>query len=147
MRIDKKGEKSQKLCLTDYNSLTANGFCQAPYQILLIILLMESVELNLNTDTMIKNVKLAELNTIWDCLIECTNFNDNLIECKCLCCNKNYQKFDENLKKQFFNAYRFSSHDIIKFILLLRKGVYRYKYMNYWEKFNETSLLKKEDIF
>ena len=22
MRIDKKGEKSQKLCLTDYNSLT-----------------------------------------------------------------------------------------------------------------------------
>ena len=59
MRIDKKGEKSQKLCLTDYNSLTANGFCQAPYQILLIILLMESVELNLNTDTMIKNVKLA----------------------------------------------------------------------------------------
>ena len=75
------------------------------------------------------------------------NSNDNLIECKCLCCNKNYQKFDENLKKQFFNAYRFSSHGIIKFILLLRKGVYRYKYMNYWEKFNETSLLKKEDIF
>ena len=24
------------------------------------------------------------------CFLEYTNFKDNLIECKCLCCNKNY---------------------------------------------------------
>ena len=33
-----------------------------------------------------------------------------------------------------------------KFILLLRHGVYPYKYMKDWEKFNETSLSGKEDF-
>ena len=30
-----------------------------------------------------------------DCFLEYTNFNDNLTEYKCFCCNKNYQQFDE----------------------------------------------------
>ena len=38
--------------------------------------------------------------------------------------------FDENLKKRFVNTYRFSNHDNNKFILLLQKGVYPYKYMD-----------------
>ena len=34
-----------------------------------------------------------------DCSIEYTNFKDDLIEYKCLCCNKSYQhNFDEKLK-------------------------------------------------
>ena len=83
-----------------------------------------------------------------DCFLEYTNFKDNLIEYKCLCCNKNYQqKFDEKLKERFFNTYNFSNHDINKFILLLRKGVYPYEYMDYWEKCNETSLPEKEDFY
>ena len=65
-----------------------------------------------------------------------------------MCCNKNYQhKFDEKLKKWFFNTYTFSNHDSNKFILLLRKGVYPYEYMNDWEKFNETLLPEKEDFY
>ena len=37
--------------------------------------------------------------------VEYTNFKDNLIKYKSLCCNKNYQKkLDENLKKLFFNT-------------------------------------------
>ena len=37
--------------------------------------------------------------------LEYTNFKDDLIEYKCLCCNKNYQhKFDKKLKKFFFNT-------------------------------------------
>ena len=28
--------------------------------------------------------------------------------------------------------------DLDKFVLLLRKGVYPYEYMDSWEKFNET---------
>ena len=51
------------------------------------------------------------------------------------------------LKKQFFNTCRFSNHDNDKFILLLLKGVYPYKYMDDWEKFNETLLPEKEDFF
>ena len=55
-----------------------------------------------------------------ECFLENTNFIDDLIEYKCLCCNENYQKkFDENLKKQFCNTYKFSNHDINKFILLM----------------------------
>ena len=54
--------------------------------------------------------------------------------------------FGENLKKQFFNTFEFSNHDINKFILLLQKGVYPYKYMDDWEKFEETLLPEKEDF-
>ena len=57
------------------------------------------------------------------------------------CCNKNYQKIlDENLKKRFANTYKFVNHDINKFILLLRKGVYPYEYIDDWEKFNQIPL-------
>ena len=30
-----------------------------------------------------------------------------------------------------------------KFVLLLRKGVYPYEYMNNWERFDETSIREK----
>ena len=54
-----------------------------------------------------------------------------------MCCNKNYQKkIDENLKKQFFNRYKFSSHEINRFIVLLQKDIYPYEYMDDWGKFS-----------
>ena len=72
------------------------------------------------------------------CFFEQTNFKEDLIEYKCLCFNKNYQrKFNEKLKEQFFNTYKFRNHDKNKFILLLQKCVYPYEYMDNWEKFNE----------
>ena len=77
-----------------------------------------------------KNLKHVELDNYCDCFLEYTNFKDDLIVCKCLYCNKNYQhKFDEKLKERFFNTYKFSNHDNSKFILLLQKGVYPYEYM------------------
>ena len=46
----------------------------------------------------IKNVKHAELNTSI-VTVEYTDFKDDLIEYKCLSCNKCYRrKFDEKLK-------------------------------------------------
>ena len=55
------------------------------------------------------------------------------MENKSLCCNKNYQKkFDENLKMRFANTYKLPNHDISKFILLLRKCVYLYEFMDDW---------------
>ena len=50
------------------------------------------------------------------------------------------KKFDENLKKQFFNTYKFCNNDISKFILLLQKRLYPYEYMDDGEKFSEILL-------
>ena len=71
---------------------------------------------------MIKNVKHVELNiTIATVFLNThTNFKDDLIEYKCLCCNKIIKT---SLKERLFNTYKFSNHDNKKFILLLRKGV------------------------
>ena len=81
-----------------------------------------------------------------DCFLEYTN-KDDLMKYKCLCCNKNYQhKFDGKLKERFCNTYKFSNYDNTMFILILQKGVYPYKYIDDWEKFNETSLPEKEDF-
>ena len=41
----------------------------------------------------------------------------------------------------------FCNVDINKFILLLRKGVYPYEYMDSWERFDETSLPNKEVFY
>ena len=80
-----------------------------------------------------------------DCFLEYESVNDNLIKYKCLSCNKNYSnKLDENLKKLFKNTFKFSNNDINKFILLLRKDVYPYEYMDNCQKFNETSYLRKK---
>ena len=45
-----------------------------------------------------KKCEIVELNHC-NCVLEYTNAKDNLIECKCLSCNKSYQrKSDEKLK-------------------------------------------------
>ena len=71
----------------------------------------------------------------------------NLIKYKCLSCNKGYStRLNEELKKKFKNMLKISNSDINKFILLLRKGVYPFEYMDDWEKFNETTLPEKKNF-
>ena len=55
--------KLQKPYPTDYNLLIAQNLCQVHDQILLKILLKELIELNVNMDIIMKNTKLAELNS------------------------------------------------------------------------------------
>ena len=67
---------------------------------------------------------------------------------KCFNCNIYYKKkFNNDLIRKFKNTYSFCDNDLIKFVLLLRKGVYPYEYMNSWERFSETSLPSKEDFY
>ena len=67
---------------------------------------------------------------------------------KCFNCNIYYKKkFNKDFMKKFQNTYSFCNNDLNKFILLLRKGVYPYEYMDSWEKFNETSSPSKEDFY
>ena len=88
-----------------------------------------------------------------DCFLEYKTFKDDLIECKCLCCNKNSPKdFDllkkeKFLKRHFLYTYTFSNQDINKFICLLQKVVYPYQYIDDWKKFNEISLPEKESFY
>ena len=51
------------------------------------------------------------------------------------------------LIKKFPNVYQFCNEDINKFVLLLRKGVYPYEYIDGWERFNETLLPDKKTFY
>ena len=55
-------QKSQKIYLTYYSLLMAQNLSLADYEILPVTALKESIKLNVNISTMIKNVKLVELN-------------------------------------------------------------------------------------
>ena len=67
---------------------------------------------------------------------------------KCFNCKQNYEKdFNKELIKRFANTYEFCNKNLNKFILLLRKGVYPYEYMDNWERFDETSLPNKESFY
>ena len=73
--------------------------------------------------------------------------NEKLI-LECYNCKQRYKKkFNKDLSKKLKNTYSFCNNDLNKFILLLRKGVYSYEYMDSWERFNETSLPSKEDFY
>ena len=70
---------------------------------------------------------------------------DKQVIFRCFECKKNYMKdFNKELIKRFANIYEFCNGDINKFILLLRKGAHPYKYMDSWERFDETSLPDKD---
>ena len=72
----------------------------------------------------------------FNCFLECTIFRDNLIEYKCLCCNKNYYKI-------LFNTHKFSNHDINRFIVLLWKVVYLYESLHEKPYFRFLNDLKR----
>ena len=75
------------------------------------------------------------------------SIKDNELIFRCFGRKKNYNKdFNKELTKRFANTYEFCNKDLDKFILLLRKSVYVYKYMDNWERFDETSLPNKEDL-
>ena len=66
---------------------------------------------------------------------------------RCFECKKNYEKDLKELIKRFANIYEFCHGDFNKFILLLRKGVYPYEYVDSWERFDETSLPDKKAFY
>ena len=81
------------------------------------------------------------------CLDYMKIMDDKLIF-RCFSCKKNYEKdFNKELIKRFANTYKFCNNDLNRFIMLLRKGVYPYEYMDTWEKFDQTSLPDEKSFY
>ena len=67
---------------------------------------------------------------------------------RCFRCKKNYEKnFNKELIQRYANTYEFCNGDLNKFILLLRKGVYPYEYIDSWQRLDEKSLPDKEAFY
>ena len=59
---------------------------------------------------------------------------------------KRWSKPINGLIKKFSNIHQFYNGDINKLVLLLRKGVYPYQYMNSRKRFDEASLPDKKSF-
>ena len=66
---------------------------------------------------------------------------------RCKECKGISTKSINELIEKFPTTYQFCNGDFNKFVLLLRKGVYPYEYIDSWERFNETSLPPKKDFY
>ena len=81
------------------------------------------------------------------CLDYIKTKNEKLI-LKCFNCKTYYEKdFNKELIKRFVSTYEFCNKNLNKFILLLRKGVYSYEYIDNCKRFNETSLPNKDSFY
>ena len=113
--------------------MIALDLCQANFQILLITYLKFTKK---NT----KNVrKEKKIKSVCD-FIELKN---NKLNYKCEESKKRWLKPINGFTKTFPNLNQFCNGDINKFVLLLRKGLYPYEYIDSWERFNETLPDKK----
>ena len=75
-------------------------------------------------------------------------FDANELIYRCFECKISYNKdFNNELMYRFSSLYDFCNKDINKYMILLRKRVYPYEYMDSWERFNETSLPDKEFFY
>ena len=74
-------------------------------------------------------------------------FKNNRLAYRCKECNDKSYRSINDLIKMFPNTYQFINKDLNKFILLLRKGVYPYDYMDSWKRLNETSLPDKKSFY
>ena len=67
---------------------------------------------------------------------------------KCIDWEKEYENdFNKELIERFGNTCKFCNSDLDKFIMSLRKGVYPYKYMDGWDKFNEKIIPSKDSFY
>ena len=141
-------KKLQKMYPADYNILIVQDLWQAHYQILSkkFSEWIHKVKCKYgHNDTKCKTCRIKY--KYCNSFLKYTNFKDDLIEQKCLYCNKKHQqKFDERLKERFSNTYKLSNHGKNKFILLLWKSVYPYEYMDDSKNVNKTPLTEKEDF-
>ena len=90
------------------------------------------------------NIKYKDCNSFLDYM----NFCDDELVYRCFECKTNYNiDLNNKLIDRFSSTYDFCGDDINKFIVLLRKGVYPYEYMDSFERFSEASLPDKDAFY
>ena len=67
-------------------------------------------------------------------------YDDKNVYTRCRSCAKRSKQSIDLLKSKFPYTFHLTKGNIKKFLLLLKKGVYPYEYMNNWNKFDETEL-------
>ena len=73
---------------------------------------------------------------------------DEALIFRCFNCKKSYEKeINKELIERFASTYKFCNNDLNKFVMLLRKGVYPYEYMDGWDIFNKTSIPSKKSFY
>ena len=72
---------------------------------------------------------------------------NNRLNYKCKECGKRCSGLIDEAIKNFLTMYQFCKGDLNKFVLLLRKGIYHYEYIDISKKFNETSIPPKEVFY
>ena len=108
---------------------------------------LESCSLSNLVDNLSEGLHSDKCTDCKSCLDYMIIKDDQLIF-RCFECKKNYKKdFNKELIKRFANIFEFCNEEVTKFILLLRKGVYPYEYMDSWERFDETSLPNKKAFY
>ena len=75
---------------------------------------------------------------------EFIGLKNNRLNYRCNQCKETSSKSINELIKKFPRMSQFCNGDLNKIVLLLRKGVYPYEYMDTWERFNEKSLVPKK---
>ena len=76
-------------------------------------------------------------------------FKNNRLNYRCKECGKRCSKLINEAIKNLSSVHQFYQDDLNKFVLvlLLRKGVYPYEYMDSWERFDETLLPDKKAFY
>ena len=72
---------------------------------------------------------------------------DNRLIYKCKKCDDISTKPTNGLIEKFSNTYKFCNKGLNKFVLLLRKGVYPYEYMDSQERFDEIELPHQTEFY
>ena len=107
--------------------------------------------MNMSLDRSVDNLSEIDNKTCLSCkertkstqYCKFVKLDKNRLMYKCLNCNDVSYKSLQLLIEKFPNTHRLSNKND-QFILLLRKGVYPYKFMDNWNTFNETELPSKD---
>ena len=116
--------------------MIARDLCKVSYQTLLITYLELTIKNAWNS-------WIKKINS--EC--EFIGFKNDRLHYKCEEFGKRCTKSIKRLIKRFPLMYQFCNGDLNKFVLLLRKGVYPYEYMDKWERFDETLLPDKKAFY